>query len=216
MHMESAYGFMLVWYILRISKQTCFFDIGFMVKFLYAAFLKHPFPLADWFDCSHCACGLYIGNEEVSEGIVFLMYKLFGRYDFKKKAPGSQFCFDDGVQFDQNQLEFVQIKASEAEIGRLINICNACCNQTRGYNRYDKVLSMFSSVFSPLEDNVDIYNAPSLHNAQALLLILRAGLDAENNKSLLERLKELNSREVYSAQLYKTMILTGGAIVTMT
>ena len=74
-------------------------------------------------------------------------------------------------------------------------------------------MSVFSSTFSPLPDNVDIYNAPCLHNAQALLLILRAGLAPEN--TLTAKLKELNSREVYSTQLYRTIVMTGAAVITI-
>jgi len=181
---------------------------------LYAVFLKETFTIAHWLDSLYSECGFYIGNEDVSNGTIYFMYKCFGSYAFQKKAPGGHFYFEDGFEFSQCRLEFLRIKASAEEIKHLKDIGIACCNEKRKYNKSDKVLSIFSSVFSPLVDNVDIYNAPTLHNAQALLLILKAGLDSENNKDLLAKLKELNSREVCSTQLYRTILMTGVAVMT--
>ena len=187
-----------------------------MEKAVYAVFFKEPDRIANWLDSLHCKCGLFIGNKDGSEGSIFLMFNTFGEYVFKKKASerGALFRYDDGFQFIQSDLELVGIQASAHEIKHLSDICNACSDQkNRTYNFYDKALSVFSSTFSPLPDNVDIYNAPCLHNAQALLLILRAGLAPEN--TLTAKLKELNSREVYSTQLYRTIVMTGAEVITI-
>ena len=187
-----------------------------MGEALYVVFLKEPFIVANWLDSLHIACGLYIGNKEASDCNVFLMYNSFGKYVFKKKNTENDiFFYEDGLRFRQNDLEFVHIQASSAEIKHLTDICHACCNHKRTYNYYDKIFSLLTPVFSPLADNADIYNAPYLHNAQAILLILRAGLDPENNKDLLTKLNELNSREVYSTQLYRTIVTTGANVISM-
>ena len=141
-------------------------------------------------------------------------------YLFHVKLDGKNyFYYADGLEFDQTDLEFVRIDVSDEELTRFNKICHACCDQyKRTYNRSDKVLSVFSSAgFLQLKDDVDIYNAPKLHNAQALLLILRAGLDPEKNKTLVDKLKELNSREVYSTQLFRVITdATGASVITLT
>jgi hypothetical protein len=191
-----------------------------MEKTLFALFFKEPDQLVNWMGSSHRRCGLYIGNKDCCDGNIYLMWHNFTEYVYKKKTDGKTiFYYGDGFEFDQNDLEFVRIDASSEEITRLNKICTACCDQTkRTYNRYDKVLSVFSTVgFLKLKDDVDIYNAPELHNAQALLLILRAGLDPENNKTLVDKLKELNSREVYSTQLFQAIMdVTKAGVVTLT
>jgi hypothetical protein len=190
-----------------------------MEKAVFAVFFKENFLIANWLDSLHSKCGLFIGTNNTSEGSIFLMFNVFEEYIYQKKPTQNNIVyFDDGFCFRQCDLEFVRIQASPSEIKHLADICNACCkNKERKYNFSDKGLSMFSSTFSPLaDDNVDIYNAPRLHNAQALLLILRAGLDPESNSTLIAKLKEINSREVYSTQLYRAVVqvMTSAAVIT--
>jgi hypothetical protein len=191
-----------------------------MEKTLFAVFLKEPNVVANWVGSLHRGCGLYIGNKDCGDGYIYLMRQTFGAYIFKKQTDGNNyFYYNDGFEFNQTDLEFVRIDASSEELMRLNKMCIACCDQTkRTYNQRDKILSVFSTMgFLKLKDDVDIYNAPELHNAQALLLILRAGLDPENNKTLVDKLKELNSREVYSTQLFQAIIdVTKAGVVTLT
>jgi len=174
---------------------------------LHVVFFKESFNIANWLDFLHEACGLYIGNEKATDGCIYMMHHVFKNYAYKKKkTPNCIFKYDDGLTFTQGQLEFVPIKSSLAELEHISKLCDACCDQKRKYNYHDKILSIFAPVCAPLTKDVDIYNAPNLHNAQAVLLILRAGLDSENNKLLMARLNEINSREVYSTQLYRVIV----------
>jgi hypothetical protein len=189
-----------------------------MEKSLFAVFLKEPNVVANWVGSLHRGCGLYIGNKDCCCGNIYLMCQTFGEHIFEKQTNGEDyFTYASGLEFNQTDLEFVQIDVSDEELTRLNKICIACRDLSkRTYNRSDKVLSVFSSAgFLQLKDDVDIYNAPKLHNAQALLLILRAGLDPEKNKTLVDKLKELNSREVYSTQLFRVITdATGASVIT--
>jgi hypothetical protein len=170
---------------------------------LYAVFLKEPVPIAHLLDSVYCACGLLIAKDDGSfEGSIYFMYGHFGKYSYSRESYGTEIVYPNNLRFFEGEQEFVRLHASADEIRRVSELCEACCQMKRSYNYLDKALSVFVPVV-PLSDNVDIYTAPTLHNAQAVLLILRASLDADN--VLQSRLRHINSRAVYSTQLHRAI-----------
>ena len=130
------------------------------------------------------------------------MYKQFSKYKYEKRPAGSHVEYSDGINFYEGQQEYVRVCASADEIRRVHETCEACCKIKRGYNYSDKALSVL--LLAPiLADDVDIFTATTLHNAQAVLLILRCALDPGN--ALRGPLMALNSRAVYSTQLYRAL-----------
>ncbi len=170
---------------------------------LYAVFLKEPVPIAHLLDSVYCACGLLVARDDGSfEGSIYFMYGHFGKYSYSRESYGTEIVYPNNLRFFEGEQEFVRLHASADEIRRVMELCEACCRMKRSYNYMDKALSVFAPMI-PLSDNVDIYTAPLLHNAQAVLLILRASLDADN--ALQPLLRPLNSRSVYSTQLHRAI-----------
>jgi len=187
---------------------------------LFAVFVQEPMEILTQvpvLDLQFCTCGIFLGKEKDSceEGLIYIMDSTFESYVYKSKSDPEAYHNYERVSFAQKHLTFVQIKnVSSEEIERISKICNACCNLKIKYNYKDR----FMSAFTNPPDNTDIYNTQYLHSAQAVLLIIREGLDPHshnnnnNNNSqtssssiIKKRLKEINSRATYPTLLHREL-----------
>lgn len=137
---------------------------------------------------------------------------LFSIVDFESKTHGMEIFYADKINmclswytFNMNapcmiidnydvNMEDIQgiLVSDETELSQKIyNVCRACYSVRKDYNVFDRVLSAVVPFYAPVDD-ADIYDASSLHSAQAVVLILRSVLDA--NHAIRQRLQNLNSR----------------------
>jgi len=199
---------------------------------LYIVFWRETFTLAHYVDRLHEFCGILIGNEDKNgahNGILYIMYNRFGKYIYNEESIGTLVYLDEFLQFHESMQDFVKINASPLQINQVYEICENCCNFNYRCNFSDKLLGVFNSIYPFMHtfEDRDIYTAKTLHTTQAVLLILKSGLYCSNydeedgdgktssDKTVYEKIKDLNSRTVYSTQLYRALT-TDASTTTVT
>ena len=96
--------------------------------------------------------------------------------------------------------DFLLLAVDEEETRRLLASCEACVKSKKGFNLYD-ILAVHVPFREPEE--ISIYNASSIHDTQAVILILRECLNQENK--LRHGLEGLHSRLTVAETLYERL-----------
>ncbi len=153
-------------------------------------------------DCTFIVTGILVKSEACTADLYISMTGIgFKKYTYSESGLFVTLTsLSDTFYFCKSQEVQVKISASHDELNRIIELCDACCKLKRGYNYWDK----FVSTFLPLESDVDIFSAPTLHSSQAVVLILRASLDSDHR--LQNALTGVNSRSMYSTLLHRVLI----------
>jgi hypothetical protein len=116
---------------------------------------------------------------------------------FTSKGP-------EEYRFDDASYDFLHVPADLEECRRVMDTCDACVAVRMPYNGNDMLLSCVP-MRSP--DEIDIYHCKSLYCAQAMVLILRACLNARHPLQLV--LASVNSRTVTPTELYTRLVQAG-------
>lgn len=111
--------------------------------------------------------------------------------------------------------DFLMLCVDEEEGRKLLATCEACAAVKKPFNLKDLLL-LYLPFFEP--EDLAFDEAPTLHNAQAVILILRVSLRRDNR--LLEGLEGLNSRQTMLQTLYEqilpfTVSITWGGILAL-
>lgn len=141
-----------------------------------------------------------------------VMHSLYGRFNvggflfideksitmFKTKSGDSygKYHWKDGAILS-GRYECLLISADEGERHRLWTTCEACAIVKKPFNMRDLLLMHLP--FREVED-LPIDRAPTLNNAQAIILILRECLNPDNR--LREGIEGLHSRQTLLEDLY--------------
>jgi len=120
-------------------------------------------------------------------------YSAYMAHNFSK-TPREEFCFGDDSH------DFLHIPVSSEELDRIAKSCEACVKSHVPYNTTDMVFSQLP-LRNPSEK--DLFNSPTLFCSQAVVLVLRACLDADHD--LHPQLTAVNSRTVSPSQLYNAL-----------
>ena len=110
---------------------------------------------------------------------------------------GNQHAF---IQSFNETHDILQLPVSDDEAGRLLSTCRACVQAKKRYNYRDVLL--YNVPFRSPEDR-SIFEAPTLHDAQAVILMLRECLDKAN--PLLDAVLSLNSRTTMPSTLFTSV-----------
>ena len=99
--------------------------------------------------------------------------------------------------WEDSDSDFLLIALTEDEQEKLWQTCDACVKARKPFNLIDLVL--FHVPFREVED-LDVIAAPTLNNAQAIIVILRYCLNSNHNAR--NALNLLNSRKTLMEDLY--------------
>ena len=135
-------------------------------------------------------CGiLFVGEMEI-EGFYTLQGGEYQKRIFtKEKGWGSHAAVD-----------FLLLSVDEEEQRKLKATCEACVAAHKPFNLYD-VLMMFVPFVNPKE--ISVFEAETLNNTQAVVLILRECLSSNNPLRL--ALEGLHSRQTFAITLYERL-----------
>lgn len=114
-------------------------------------------------------------------------------------SPGGVFsCLDPtDLGLTDEHYTFLALPTTLSEDDMVMRTCDACSQSYIPYNRWDTALTTLLPARWTSE--VDLFHAPTLHAAQAVVLILRECLD--QGSPILRALQGVNSRSVKAAQL---------------
>jgi len=114
-------------------------------------------------------------------------------------SPGGVFAsMDPGeLELTDENYSFLALPTSLSEDDMVMRTCDACSQSYIPYNRWDTALS--SVLPARWTSEVDLFHAPTLHAAQAVVLVLRECLDPGN--PVLRALQGVNSRSANARQL---------------
>lgn len=109
------------------------------------------------------------------------------------------------VQYIRSTSDFMHLPTTGEEHARILATCRACTKTRFWFNHYDLLLSIF-----PFRNPTDLslFETQSLHDAQAVILILRECLDRESNGPLHALMHSLHSRTTLCGQLFAALPLT--------
>jgi hypothetical protein len=118
-------------------------------------------------------------------------------------SPGGVFSGMEPEQLDitDEHYDFAVLPTSPLEDDMILRTCEACSQSFIRYNAWDTALS--SLLPAGFAADVDLYHAPTLHAAQAVVLVLRECLDPGN--PVLRPLQAMNSRAINAAQLARRL-----------
>jgi hypothetical protein len=102
--------------------------------------------------------------------------------------------------WEESDTDFLLLSVNEEEKQKLWATCDACVQARKPFNLIDLLLMYVP--FREVED-LPVVSAPTLNNAQAIIVILRECLDANN--SLRQAMADLNSRETFIENLYNRL-----------
>jgi hypothetical protein len=162
-----------------------------------------------------------------------LVHELYGRYHlgglmFIQETRVQAFMTRQGEVYASHEWEghvqgvmqdgstdFLMLCVDEEEGRQLLATCEACAAVKKPFNLKDLLL-LYLPFYEP--EDLAFDEAPTLHNAQAVILILRVCLRRDNR--LLEGLEGLNSRQTMLQDLYNgilpfTVSITWGGILAL-
>lgn len=115
-------------------------------------------------------------------------------------ATGSSLKDSDIVRIFHHSHDFMKISVSAEEGDKILALCRACVRAKKRYNYHDVMLSNV-----PFRNPTDktIFETNTLHDAQAVVLILRDCLDETN--PLFAIIRPLNSRLITPSALFTTL-----------
>jgi hypothetical protein len=118
-------------------------------------------------------------------------------------SPGGVFSGMEPDQLDltDDHYEFLALPTSPQEDDMILRTCEACSQSHIPYNAWDTALSTLLP--ARWARDVDLFHAPSLHAAQAVILILRECLDPAS--PVLETLQGVCSRSTNAIQLARRL-----------
>jgi len=93
---------------------------------------------------------------------------------------------------DKSSLYYSLVTKNSEIMQVLYNICIGCAMVKKSFNMYDR-FNVFAIPFYQPKDDENLYGVESMHTAQAVVLILKAGLPASGSP-LKDRINELNSK----------------------
>ena len=95
------------------------------------------------------------------------------------------------------ETEFLMLSVDEEEARKIRALCEACAATHKPFNLHDKIMNMMP-FWNPEE--ISIFNAATINNTQAIILILRECLNPDNPLKL--GLNGLHSRMAFLENLY--------------
>lgn len=130
----------------------------------------------------------------VSETQIELFFTLQGGEFGKHVYPKDGKC--EVWNTDKFALDFLLLSVDAEESRKIYSTCEACAKVHKPYNLRDMLL-----IHIPFRqpDELSVIDAPTLNNAQAIILILRECLNSDN--SLRHGLEGLNSRQTLLSTL---------------
>jgi hypothetical protein len=147
-------------------------------------------------------CGPYVHTELIltqtasdgaTAGPIHTAYSTFLHETFTRIFP-KEFWYADDCH------DFLHVVANEEELFRIGQACEACAESKVPYNAADMVLSQLP-LRNPVES--DVYHSRTLFCSQAVVLILRSGLDPTH--PLQAPLAAVNSRTVSPSHLFEIL-----------
>lgn len=107
----------------------------------------------------------------------------------------------------EGHTDFLMLSIDQEEISRLLSTCEACAAIKKPFNLRDIVL-MYAP-FREVED-LPVEHAPTLNNAQAMIVMLRSCLCPDN--SLRQALDGLHSRQTLIETLYDHLVASNQTV----
>lgn len=112
----------------------------------------------------------------------------------------------DNYHVNMNEIQGILVSDNADLSQKIYNLCIACYSVHKDYNVMDRALCSVVPFYAPVDD-VDIYEASSLHSAQAVVLILRSCLDS--NHDIRQRILTMNSRTTTPEKLRDDLLGLG-------
>ena len=132
-----------------------------------------------------------------STGFLFVKEEEIVSFGNTRKMPFSQIVFgnrpsDLCMKETSETYDFLLLSLDDEEMQRVLDTCHALVTVRKPYNLLDLLL-----IHVPFRDipELSVTDAPSLNNAQAVILSLRECLNPENN--LRQGLEGLHSRQTF-------------------
>lgn len=146
----------------------------------------------DWLG-GHCAAYLMFCDSETSD-----QFSLFTAWNFEGVFRESVHHFSLIDRNFREDHDFLLLIVTDEECDRLIRTCRACAIAKITYNLRDTLLYNV-----PFREPIDIplFHVTTLNDTQAVILILRESLDADN--AVFSAVKSLHSRLTLSQTLFE-------------
>lgn len=110
----------------------------------------------------------------------------------------------DSYKIDTSAVYSVMVTDARDEVDMIYKLCAGCCEVKKPFNISDR-FSTFAMPFYQPRDDKDLYSVKEMHSAQAVVLILRAGLSGSSSP-VRERVSGLNSRVMTPQSLRDVLV----------